>query len=80
MSEEDAEAIRFVREKKIRAGMKRARGVGAFWMPGKSFYVNKLHYTMESALENPGAMTLFVCGDVCLEKENLLSLGYTKKI
>ncbi len=60
-SEEGAEAVRFVREKRVRVGMKRARkSVGAFWTVGKSFYLNKLHYTMESALENPRAVTLFV--------------------
>ena len=60
-SEEGAEAVRFVREKKTRVGMKRARrSVGAFWTLGKSFYLNKLHYTMEAALENPKAVTLFV--------------------
>jgi hypothetical protein len=60
-SEEGAEAVRFVRASKIRVGMKRARkSVGAFWTLGKSFYLNKAHYTMESALENPRAITLFV--------------------
>ena len=60
-SEEGAEAVRFVREKKIRVGMKRARrSVGAFWTWTRSFYLNKLHYTMESALENPRAVALFV--------------------
>lgn len=60
-SEEGAEAVRFVREKKIRVGMKRARrSVGAYWAWTKSFYLNKVHYTMESALENPRAVTLFV--------------------
>ena len=60
-SEEGAEAVRFVRERKIRVGMKRARrSVGAFWTLGKNFYLNKVHYTMESALENPRAWTLFV--------------------
>lgn len=60
-SEEGAAAVRFVREKKIRVGLRRARkSVGAFWTLGKSFYLNKVHYTMESALENPRAVTLFV--------------------
>jgi hypothetical protein len=60
-SEEGADAVRFVREKKIRVGLRRARkSVGAFWMLGRSFYLNKVHYTMESALENPRAVTLFV--------------------
>lgn len=60
-SEEGAEAVRFVRRNKIRVGVKRARkSVGAFWALGRSFYLNKVHYTMESALENPRAWTLFV--------------------
>lgn len=60
-SEEGAEAVRFVQEKRIRVGLRRARkSVGAFWALGKSFYLNKVHYTMESALENPRAWTLFV--------------------
>lgn len=60
-SEEGAAAVRFVREKRIRVGLRRARrSVGAFWALGKSFYLNKAHYTMESALENPRAWTLFV--------------------
>jgi hypothetical protein len=60
-SEEGAEAVRFVRENRVRVGMKRARrSVGAYWTWTKSFYLNNLHYTMESALENPRAVTLFV--------------------
>lgn len=60
-SEEGAEAVRFVREKNIRVGLKRARrSVGAFWTWTRSFYLNKLHYTAESALEHPRAITLFV--------------------
>lgn len=60
-SEEGAEAVRYVREKKIRVGMRRARkSVGAFWKWERAFYLNKVHYTMESALENPRALTLFV--------------------
>lgn len=60
-SEEGAEAVRFVRANNIRIGMRRARrSVGAFWALGRSFYLNKVHYTMESALENPRAWTLFV--------------------
>ncbi|MBI2333285.1 MAG: hypothetical protein HYU84_14210 [Chloroflexi bacterium] len=60
-SEEGAEAVRFVRANNIRVGMRRVRkSVGAFWTLGKNFYLNKVHYTMESALENPRAWTLFV--------------------
>ena len=59
-SEEGAAAVRFVREKKIRVGMRRARkSVGAFWTLSRAFYLNKAHYTMQSALENPRAWTLF---------------------
>ncbi|MEN9562328.1 MAG: hypothetical protein RIR73_572 [Chloroflexota bacterium] len=60
-SEEGAEAVRFVRANNIRVGLRRARkSVGAFWKLGKAFYLNKVHYTAESALENPRAITLFV--------------------
>lgn len=60
-SEEGAEAVRFVRERQVRVGLKRARrSVGAFWTLGRNFYLNKVHYTMESALENPRAWTIFV--------------------
>ncbi len=60
-SEEGAAAVRFVRENQVRVGLKRARkSVGAFWWWGKAFYLNKVHYTEESALENPRAVTLFV--------------------
>jgi len=60
-SEEGAAAVRFVRKNQVRVGLRRARkSVGAFWWWGKSFYLNKVHYTRESALENPRALTLFV--------------------
>lgn len=60
-SEEGAEAVRFVRANRIRVGMRRARkSVGAFWTLTRRFYLNSIHYTMESALENPRAWTLFV--------------------
>lgn len=60
-SEEGSAAVRFVRENRIRVGLRRARrSVGAFWTLTRSFYLNTLHYTMESALDNPRALTLFV--------------------
>lgn len=60
-SEEGAEAVRFVRGNNIRVGMKRARrSVGAFWTLTRSFYLNKVHYSEETVLENPRAWTLFV--------------------
>ena len=60
-SEEGAAAVRFVRANNIRVGMRRARkSVGAFWKLNRNFYLNSRHYTMESALENPRAWTMFV--------------------
>lgn len=60
-SEEGREAVEFVRANRIRVGMKRARkSVGAFWQFGRKFFLNSIHYTMESSLENPRALTLFV--------------------
>jgi len=60
-SEEGRRAVEFVRANSIRVGMKRARkSVGAFWQFGRKFFLNSIHYTMESALENPRAWTLFV--------------------
>ena len=60
-SEEGAAAVRFVRENQVRVGMRRARkSVGAFWTLSRKFYLNSVHYTMESALDNPRAWTLFV--------------------
>lgn len=60
-SEEGRGAVEFVRANRIRVGMRRARkSVGAFWQFGQRFYLNSRHYTMESALENPRAWTLFV--------------------
>lgn len=60
-SDEGREAVDFVRTNRIRVGVKRARkSVGAFWQFGRRFYLNARHYTLESALENPRAWTLFV--------------------
>lgn len=60
-SEEGRGAVDFVRTNRIRVGVKRARkSVGAFWQFGRRFYLNSRHYSMESALENPRAWTLFV--------------------
>ncbi|MCQ3937991.1 MAG: hypothetical protein DPW18_13210 [Chloroflexi bacterium] len=60
-SEEGRGAVQFVRANRIRVGLKRARkSVGAFWQFGRRFFLNSIHYSMESALENPRAWTLFV--------------------
>lgn len=60
-SEEGRGAVQFVRANRVRVGLKRARkSVGAFWQFGRRFFLNSVHYSMESALENPRAWTLFV--------------------
>jgi hypothetical protein len=61
-SEEGREAVEFVRQHRIKIGIKRARkSVGAFWTLGRGFYLNAHHYTKESILaDNPRAITIFV--------------------
>jgi len=60
-SEEGAAAVRFVKEKQVKVGMRRARkSVGAFWTLSQNFYLNSVYFTRESALENPRAWTIFV--------------------
>ena len=53
--------MEYVRTKKIRVGMRRARkSVGAFWTLEGKFFLNSVHHTYDSVLENPRAWTLFV--------------------
>lgn len=60
-SEEGQEAVMFVKQNKVKVGLKRARkSVGAFWTLTRKFYLNSFYYSMESSLENPRAWTLFV--------------------
>ena len=60
-STEGREAVEYVRTKKIRVGMRRARkSVGAFWTLEGTFVLNSVHHTYDSVLENPRAWTLFV--------------------
>ncbi|KXK10718.1 MAG: hypothetical protein UZ14_CFX002003104 [Chloroflexi bacterium OLB14] len=60
-SGEGQEAVRFVKQNQVKVGLKRARkSVGAFWTTSRNFYLNTHYYSMESALENPRAWTLFV--------------------
>lgn len=60
-SDEGQAAVMFVKQNQVKVGMKRARkSVGAFWTLTRKFYLNSFHYSMESALENPRAWTLFV--------------------
>ncbi len=60
-SDEGQEAVRFVKQNQVKVGLKRARkSVGAFWTISRNFYLNTHYYSMESALENPRAWTLFV--------------------
>ncbi len=60
-SAEGGQAAEYVRAHGIKIGIKRARkSVGAFWALNHGLYLNSLHYTRESALENPRAWTLIV--------------------
>lgn len=61
-SEEGRQAVEFVRSRKIKVAIKRARkSVGAFWTLRGRFYLNALHYTKESTLgDNPRAITIFI--------------------
>ncbi|MBL8102380.1 MAG: hypothetical protein JNM02_07620 [Anaerolineales bacterium] len=60
-SAEGHEAVEYVRARKIKVGMRRARkSVGAFWTLEGKFFLNSIHHTKESVLENPRAWTLFV--------------------
>jgi hypothetical protein len=60
-SNEGCEAVEYVRARKIKVGMRRARkSVGAFWTLEGRFFLNSIHYTQESTLENPRTWTLFV--------------------
>jgi hypothetical protein len=72
-SELGREAVDYVRANKIRVGLKRARkSVGAFWTLNRRFYLNSVHYSRESMLENPRAWTLFV-HEVCHLKQGPLT-------
>lgn len=60
-STEGREAVEYVRARKVKVGMRRARkSVGAFWTLEGKFFLNSIHHTQESTLENPRAWTLFV--------------------
>lgn len=75
-SEEGAEAAHFVREKNIQIGVRRARkNVAAFWTLFRAFYLNRAHYTMESALDDPRAWTLFVHETRHLQQGLLIALS-----
>ncbi len=60
-SAEGRDAVEYVRARRIKVGMRRARkSVGAFWTFEGRFFLNSIHHTQESILENPRAWTLFV--------------------
>lgn len=59
--EEGRLAVDYVRAHKTRIGFKRVRkSVGGFWTPLGNIHFNSIHYTYESALENPRAWTLLI--------------------
>lgn len=60
-SEEGREAVEYVLAHKTKVGIKRGRkSVGAFCTITRSFYLNSIHYTHETSLENPRAWALFI--------------------
>jgi hypothetical protein len=59
--DEGHEAVDFVRARRARVGIKKARkSVGAFFTLTKRIYLNAHYHTYESSLENPHAWTLFI--------------------
>jgi hypothetical protein len=68
-SNEGRDAVEYVRTYGTRVGIKRARkSVGAFCTIARNFYLNSIHYTRETALENPHAWALFI-HEVCHLKQ-----------
>lgn len=60
-SDEGCEAVEYVRTHHTKVDIKRARkSVGAFWTVSKRVYLNSIHYTPESIMDNPRAWTIFV--------------------
>jgi hypothetical protein len=75
-SELGREAVEYVRANQVRVGLKRARkSVGAFWTFNRNFYLNSIHYSPESALDNPRAWTLFVHEVIHLKQGFLTALS-----
>lgn len=59
--EEGKEAAEYLRARKTRIGLRRARkGVGAFWSLARSIYFNARYYSPEEALQSPAAWTLLI--------------------
>jgi hypothetical protein len=72
-SAEGREAVEYVLAHKTRVGIKRARkSVGAFCTITRNFYLNSVHYTHETALENPRAWALFI-HEVCHLKQGFFT-------
>ncbi len=60
-SPEGKEAVDYVRARRIKFAIKRARkSVGAFWTLARRIYLNSIYYNPESVMENPRAVTIFV--------------------
>ena len=79
-STQGREAVEYVRAQKIRVGLRWARkSVGAFWTLEGRVFLNSVHYTQESALENPRAWTLFVHEVRHLQQGMLTALSISAK-
>lgn len=60
-SPEGMDAVNYVLEHGIHIGIKKARiNVSAFTTLFRRFYLNSVHFTQETALENPRAWALFI--------------------
>jgi len=60
-SPEGRGAVEYVRARKTHVGIKKARkNVAAFVSIFRRFYLNSVHFTEESSLENPRAWVLFI--------------------
>jgi hypothetical protein len=58
---EGREAVEYIRAHKTHVGISRARkSVGAFWTPARAAYLNSVHFSRESSLENPNAWAILV--------------------
>jgi hypothetical protein len=60
-SSEGKEAANYIRAHNTHIAIKRARkSVGAFWTLTKAAYLNSVHFSRESSLENPNAWAILV--------------------
>ena len=60
-SSEGKEAVEYIRAHKTDVNIKRARkSVGAFWTLARAAYLNSVHFSRETSLENPNAWAILI--------------------